>query len=112
MKEAMKTEPFLSRNTACRKNNGDLISLDVDHKRVQTKCNNIKQQWRQISDSKKNGSELAGKDDPEWFIIVNPILSDTNGGINAVCSGPLDALLVDANVDEFNSEKEVGEDIE
>ena len=112
MKEAMKPEPFESRNAACRKNKGDLVLLDVDHKRLRTKCNNIKQQWRQISDSKKNGSGLAGRNDPEWFIIVNPVLSDTNGGINAVCSGPLDTSLVDTNMDEFNSENEVGEDIE
>ena len=38
---------------------------------------------------KKNGSYLAGKDEPEWFIIENSFLSDTNGGINAVCSGPI-----------------------
>ena len=41
----MKAEPFQSRNAACHKNKGDLIPLDVDHKRLQVKCNNIKQQW-------------------------------------------------------------------
>ena len=108
----MKAEPFQSRNVACRKNKGDIVPLDVDHKRLQTKYNTIKKQWRQISDSKKNGSRLAGRDDPQWFIIVNPVLSDTNGGINAVCSGPLDTSLVDTNMNEFNSENEVGEDTE
>ena len=48
--EAMKAEPFQSRNSACRKNKGDLVPLDVDHKRLQTKYNKIKQQWRQISE--------------------------------------------------------------
>ena len=56
---------------------------------------------------KKLDSRLAGRDDPELFIIVNPVLSDTNGGINAVCSGPLDTSLVDTNMNEFNSENEV-----
>ena len=64
------------------------------------------------TDSKKNGSGLARRDDPEWFIIVNPVLSDANGSINAVCSSPLDTSLVITNVDEFNSENEVGENIE
>ena len=32
MKEALKAEPFQSRNAACRKNKGDLAPLDVDHK--------------------------------------------------------------------------------
>ena len=35
---------------------------------------------------------------------------DANGGINSVCSGPLDTSPVDTNMDEFNSENEVGED--
>ena len=61
---------------------------------------------------KKNGSGLAGKDYPKWFIIVNPVLSDRNGGINAVCSDPLDTSLVDTIIAEFNNENEVGEDIE
>ena len=59
-----------------------------------------------------NGSGSAGKDDPEWFIIVNPVLSDTNGGIHAVCSSPLDTSFADTNMDEFNSENEVEEHIE
>ena len=31
MKEAIKTEPFLSRNVACRKNKGDLVPWDIDY---------------------------------------------------------------------------------
>ena len=112
MKEAKKAEPFQSRNAACCKNIGDLVPVDVDHKRLQTKYNDIKQQWREILDSKKNGPGLAGRDDPEWFIIVTPVLSDTNGGINAVCSGPFDTLLVGTNIDEFNIQNGVREDIE
>ena len=59
MKEAKKAEPFQSRNAACCKNIGDLVPVDVDHKRLQTKYNDIKQQWREILDSKKNGRGLA-----------------------------------------------------
>ena len=50
MNEAMKAEPFLSRNAVCYKDKGDLVPLDIDHKRLQTKYNNTEQQWRQISD--------------------------------------------------------------
>ena len=45
----MKAEPLLSRNAACHKNKGDF----VDHMQLQTKYNNIKQQWRLISNSKR-----------------------------------------------------------
>ena len=91
----MKAEPFQPRNAACRKNKGDLVLLDINHKRLD-----------------KNSSALVGRYGPEWFIIVNPVLSDTNGGINAVCSGPSDTSLVDTNMDELNSENKVEEDIE
>ena len=56
MKEAMRVEPFLSRNAVGHKNEGDLVRLDVDQKRLQAQHNNIKQQWRQVLDSKKNDS--------------------------------------------------------
>ena len=47
----------------------------------------------------------------EKTFIINVVLSDTNGGINAVCSGPLDTSLVDTNMDEFIIKNKVGEDI-
>ena len=60
----------------------------------------------------KNGFGLAGRDEPEWFIIANPVLSDINGRINAICSCPLDTPLIDTNMDEVNSENEIEEDVE
>ena len=70
-----------------------------------------KQQWRQISDSNKNGSGLVQRNEPECCVIINLVLSNTNGGINAVCSGPLDTSLVNTNMDEFIIKNKVGEDI-
>ena len=72
----------------------------------------IRQQWRQISHSKKNGTGLDQRNDPELFIIINPVLSDTNGYNITVFSGPLDTSLVDTNMDEFNSKNKAEEDIE
>ena len=112
MKEARKAETFLWKNAPCRKSKGHLVPLDIDQRRLPIKCNKIKRHWGQILDSKKNGSELSAKVDPEWFIIVSVVLSDTYGGINAVCSGPLDTSLADTNLDGFNSKNEVAEEIE
>ena len=53
MKEAMKAETFLSRTAAGHKNEVDLVRLDVTHKWLQAQYNNIKQQWKQVSDWKK-----------------------------------------------------------
>ena len=44
---------------------------------------------------------LAGEDISQWFIVVNSVLSDSSGRINAVCSGPLDTLQVVANMDQL-----------
>ena len=83
-----------------------LVKISVYAKRI------ITQQWRKISHSKKNGSGLDQRNDPELFIMINPVLSDTNGHIITVCSCPLDTSLVDTNMDEFNSKNEAAEDIE
>ena len=52
MKKVIKVEPFLSRNAACLENKSDLVPLHIDQKLLQTKYNNMKQKWRQISDDK------------------------------------------------------------
>ena len=49
-------------------------------KPLQIKCNNVKHQWRKITDKKTSGSGLAFNEDPEWLKIVNPILSYTKKG--------------------------------
>ena len=60
---------------------------------------------------KKNASGLVQRNDPECFVIINQVLSNTNGGINAICSGPLDTSLVNTNMDEFIIKNKVGETI-
>lgn len=104
MKENMKAEPFLLRNSVCRKNKGDLVPLNIEQI-----SNKLQQHKAAIETFHKNGSGLAGNDDFDRFIIVNPILSYTNGDINAACSGPLDTSLANTNMDEFNNKNKVGE---
>ena len=43
---------------------------------------------------------------------INPVLSISNSGINAVGSGLLDISLTDKNMDEFNIKNKVGEETE
>ena len=43
----------------------------------------------------KNGSGFAGAQDPTWFRILNRVLSDTNEGIDGVCSNLADTSLND-----------------
>ena len=63
MRRAMKAEPFLSRNAACRKIKGNLLCHSIpttsNYKQNTTKYTTFQTQ-------KKNGSGLAGKDDPEY----------------------------------------------
>ena len=61
------------------------IELVLEAKPFQIKHNNLKQQWRKITD-KKTSSRLAFTEDPEWFKVINHILIDTNKGLDFVYS--------------------------
>ena len=41
--------------------------VQVDTKKLQTKCNAIKRKWREIKDQPRKGSGLAPKSNPEWY---------------------------------------------
>ena len=66
-----------SKNFKAKKKDTKLV---VEMKPLQIKCNNLKHQWRKITDKKTSGSGLAFNEDPEWLKIVNPILSYTKKG--------------------------------
>ena len=88
--EELQKEVFKNRNAKYLKGKKKEADLKIDIKKLQYKYNNIKQQWRKISDKKKNGSGLKPSNDPEWYKIVNPVLTDSNQGIDSVCSKPED----------------------
>ena len=61
---------------------------------MQTKYNNIKSDWRKINDRRKNGSGKSPENEPLWFGIINPILCDTNKGLEEVVSNPSETSYV------------------
>ena len=78
----------------------DKESLNLDIKKLHRKYNNLKQQW-------KNDSGLTKAQDPTWFHILNPVLSNTNEGMDGIWSNPADTLLSDFFRQEEEN-KEVG----
>ena len=56
----------------------------------------------EVERQEKSISGLGRVQDPTWFQILNPVLSVTNEGIDAVCSNPVDISLSDF----FRQEKE------
>ena len=56
----------------------------------------------EVERQEKSISGLGRAQDPTWFQILNPVLSVTNEGIDAVCSNPVDISLNDF----FRQEKE------
>ena len=61
----------------------------------------------EVERQEKNGSGLTGAQNPTWFQILNPVLSDTNEGMNGICSSPADTSLSDFLRQEEGT-KEVG----
>lgn len=68
IEKALEEEPFKSSKFREAKR-----KLELNVKKPQVKYSNIKQQWRKLTDRKKNGSGLGALDDPEWFQIINPV---------------------------------------
>ena len=66
-------------------------------KKLRVKYNNIKQQWRKLRDRQKHGSGLAPTKYPDWFEIINPVLSDTNQTMDNICSHPKDLSMTTEN---------------
>ena len=62
---------------------------------------------------------MAASDDPDWFQIVNPTLTDANQGLKDVCSNPTETSLVDDDnasgednyADDEEQEQNIGEEI-
>ena len=68
--------------------------------------NSIQQTWAKVENLvgiKNNGSGLAGKEDSEWFKIINPVFTDNNDDLNNLCPKPTDPTLVSCLcMDEFS----------
>ena len=76
-KEGLENVQFKEKEKLKAKKNE--IELVLQAKPFQIKYNNLKQQWRKITD-KKTISRLAFTEDPEWFKVINPIwLSQMKG---------------------------------
>ena len=77
LKKILSSRIKKSKNFKAKKKDTKLV---FEMKPLQIKCNNLKHQWRKVTDKKTSGSVLAFNEDPEWFKIVNPILSYTKKG--------------------------------
>ena len=47
--------------------------LDLDIKKLQSKCNNIKTIWKKYSERQRNGFALVPEKLQKWFDIINPV---------------------------------------
>ena len=49
----------------------------------------------ELERQEKNGPGLTGAQDLTWFQILNPVLNDTNEGMEGISSKPADTSLSD-----------------
>ena len=52
--------------------------IDTSVVKLRAKYKWLKEQWRKYTDRAKSGSGKSAIDEPEWFNIMNPILSETH----------------------------------
>ncbi|XP_028406170.1 uncharacterized protein LOC114528693 [Dendronephthya gigantea] len=65
-------QPSKSRKKEKRK------TIDTSIPKLRAKYKWMKDKWKQYTDRAKSGSGKASFDEPEWFHIIDPILSETN----------------------------------
>ncbi len=58
------------------------LEIDVDKLRAKFKC--LKDVWRRLTDRVKKGSGISPIEEPEWYQIINPIFSDTQGCLQPI----------------------------
>ena len=92
--ESMSSQEFKEENEREHrgsKSKKDLPPLRVDVERLRVKFKWMKDQWRKYTDRIKKGSGKSPIEEPEWYKIINPILSDTHGNLE-VASKASDVL--------------------
>ncbi|CAH3171321.1 unnamed protein product [Porites lobata] len=78
--EAMKKEldARLQAKTTTSSKKGKAKDIDTSVVKLRVKYKWLKEQWRKYTDRAKSGSGKSAIDEPEWFNIMNPILSETH----------------------------------
>ena len=93
-KANLETEEFNETNMCNFSVRKPFTPLIIDIKKLQAKYNNLKSEWRKAIDRKKNGSGKSPENEPTWFNIINPILADSNKGLEDVVSNPSETSFV------------------
>ena len=70
LNEEMKKEEFVAVDAINFNEKKPFTEQNLDIKRLQSKYNNVKTNWRNISDRQKNGSGLSPTKLPKWFNII------------------------------------------
>ena len=81
-KDKLSSEDFKIENTSSSKRPLTPLEIDVDKLRAKFKW--LKDQWRRFSDRVKKGSGMSPVEEPEWYQIINPIFSDTQGCLKPI----------------------------
>ena len=78
--EAIKKEldARLQAKTTTSSKKGKAKEIDTLVVKLRAKYKWLKEQWRKYTDRAKSGSGKSAIDEPEWFNIMNPILSETH----------------------------------
>ena len=72
--------------------------LNLSPEKLRAKFKWIKDQWKRLTDRVKTASGKAPVNEPEWYHIINPILSDTQGELSP-CTKASDIVDIESDSD-------------
>ena len=78
LKPLRKSYARLQAKTTTSSKKGEAKEIDTSVVKLRAKYKWLKEQWRKYTDRAKSGSGRSAIDEPEWFNIMNPILSETH----------------------------------
>ena len=71
--------------------------LDTSIGKMRIKLKNLKAEWRKITDRSKTGSGLSPESEPDWYKVINCVLSETNSEINLSSNAGETSFCEDVN---------------
>ena len=109
----MSGEDFIKENQGehrSSKSKKELLPLNIEAEKLRIKFKWMKDQWRKYTDRIKKGSSKSPIQEPEWYTIIYPVFSDTNGDLK-IASKAMHVLSDNSDSEVSNNEDTESVDI-
>ena len=102
LKPLRKSYAHLQAKTTTSSKKGKAKEIHTSVVKLQAKYKWLKERWRKYTDRAKSGSDKSAIDEPEWFNIMNPILSETHTELKVATKAAESDVSCSSEDDEYS----------